>query len=316
MIKLSQLNPTSFFALCKQHKKILFLFALLICCTGAMAQQQIYSYNQYADNLTPINAAYSLLDKAGSISAVGRKQFVGIEGAPSSLLFNGNFPIESVGGAAGVYVLTDQIAVERQLEVNAFFAKSIQLASDQFLGVSLNAGVRNYVGNYSTLDPVDPSFKDDIRETKPNVGFGVMFYSAKYYMGVSVPELSIRSLGTASVQQANYLKNHYYFNAAYLADAGDDIKFKPATMISYVKGSPLLVDVSGTFYLKEQLGLGANYRSNKKAAGIISVTTDTFKIGYSYQFGVSSNNLGGINTAIHEVSLSYRFGATSERKLL
>jgi type IX secretion system PorP/SprF family membrane protein len=299
-------------------KQFVFIISLLLVITGSklMAQQQIYSYSQYGDNLTPINPAYSLLDKAGSINVVGRKRFVGIDGAPSSLLLSGSLPLESIGGAAGLYVLNDQIAVERQIEVNAFFAKSIQLTEKDYLSVSINAGIRNYVGNYSTLDYYDPEFKDDIRETSPNIGFGVMFFSDKYYLGVSVPELTIRSLGTASVQQANYLKSHYYFTGGYLADVAEDIKFKPTTLVSYVNGSPLLADVTGTIYLKEQLGVGAGYRTDKRASGIISITTDTFRIGYSYQFGVASNNLGGINTATHEVSLSYRFGKTSERKLL
>ncbi|WP_299464387.1 PorP/SprF family type IX secretion system membrane protein [Mucilaginibacter sp.] len=299
-------------------KQFVLILSLLLMITGSklMAQQQIYSYSQYGDNLTPINPAYSLLDKAGSINVVGRKRFVGIDGAPSSLLLSGSLPLESIGGAAGLYVLNDQIAVERQIEVNAFFAKSIQLTEKDYLAVSINAGVRNYVGNYSTLDYYDPEFKDDIRETSPNIGFGVMFFSDKYYLGVSVPELTIRSLGTASVQQANYLKSHYYFTGGYLANLAEDIKFKPTTLVSYVNGSPLLADVTGTIYLKEQLGVGAGYRTDKRASGIISITTDTFRVGYSYQFGVASNNLGGINTATHEVSLSYRFGKTSERKLL
>jgi type IX secretion system PorP/SprF family membrane protein len=306
------------FGLAKRKKQFILILSLLLIISGSklMAQQQIYSYSQYADNLTPINPAYSMLDKAGSLNIMGRKQFVGIEGAPSSLLFSGALPIESIGAAAGIYVLNDQVAVERQLEVNAFFAKGIQLTSNDYLAVSLNAGVRNYVANYSSLDAYDPQFRDDVRETRPNIGFGVMFYSDKYYIGVSVPELTIRSLGTASIQDANYLKNHYYFSGAYLADLNEDIKFKPSTLISYVNGSPLLADITGTIYLKEQLGLGASYRTNKRASGIISVNTETFKVGYSYQFGISSNNLGGFNTAIHEVSLSYRFGKTGERKLL
>lgn len=295
---------------------VLCLLLIIVTSNDIMAQQQIYSYSQYSDNLTPINPAYSMLDKAGSLNIMGRKQFVGVDGAPSSLLFSGSLPIESIGGAAGLYVLNDQVAVERQIEVNAFFAKGIQLTGSDFLAVSLNAGVRNYVANYSTLDSYDPQFREDVRETRPNIGFGVMFYSDKYYLGVSVPELTIRSLGTASVQDANYLKNHFYFAGAYLADLNEDIKFKPSTLVSYVNGSRLLADITGTIYLKEQLGLGANYRTNKRASGIISVTTDTFKVGYSYQFGVASNNLGGFNTAVHEVSLTYRFGATSERKLL
>ncbi|RYU91692.1 type IX secretion system membrane protein PorP/SprF [Mucilaginibacter terrigena] len=304
--------------LTKKQFVLILSVLLMISSSTLMAQQQIYSYSQYADNLIPINPAYSMLDKAGSLNLMGRKQFIGIEGAPSSLLFSGSLPIESIGGAAGVYVLNDQVAVERQLEVNAFFAKSIQLTSTGFLAVSLNAGVRNYVANYSSVDPTggDGQFRDDVRETRPNIGFGVMFYSSKYYLGFSLPELTIRSLGTASVQDANYLKNHYYFSGAYLADLTDDIKFKPSTLVSYVNGSPLLADITGTIYLKEQLGLGASYRTNKKASGIISVNTETFKVGYSYQFGIASNNLGGFNAAIHEVSLSYRFGKTGERKLL
>ena len=281
-----------------------------------MAQQQIYAYSQYADNLTPVNPAYSMLDKAGNLNLMGRKQFIGIEGAPTSLLFSGSLPIESIGGAAGIYVLNDQVAVEKQFEVNAFFAKSIQLTGNDYLAVSLNAGVRNYNANYSSINVNYDGQFDDVRETTPNIGFGVMFYSNKYYLGVSVPELTIRSLGTASVQQANYLKSHYYFSGAYLADVSEDIKFKPSTLVSYVNGSPLLADITGTFYLKEQLGLGASYRTNKRGAGIISIITDIFKVGYSYQFGTSSNNLGGFNTTIHEVSLAYRFGKTSERKLL
>ncbi|WP_183550644.1 PorP/SprF family type IX secretion system membrane protein [Mucilaginibacter sp. AK015] len=299
-------------------KQLLFILCLILLAgeNRLMAQQQIYAYSQYADNLTPINPAYSLLDKAGSVSLMGRKQFIGVEGAPTSLLFSGSLPVESIGGAAGIYVLNDQVAVEKQLEVNAFFAKAVQLSANDYLAVSLNAGVRNYTADYSSLDAYDPQFRDDVRETKPNIGFGVMFYSSKYYIGLSVPELTIRSLGNASVQDANYLKNHYYFSGAYLADLSEDIKFKPSTLVSFVNGDNMLADFTGTIYLKEQLGLGAGYRTNKRASGIISVNTDTFKVGYSYQFGVSSGNLGGFNTAIHEVSLSYRFGNTAERKLL
>jgi len=282
----------------------------------AFAQQQIYNYSQYADNLTAVNPAYSILDKAGSVSVLGRKQFIGIDGAPSSLMLNANFPIESINGAAGVYVLNDQAAVEKQIEANVFFAKGVQLTQTDYLAVALNLGVRNYVGNYSQLDATDPQFMNDVRETKPNIGFGVMLYSTNYYLGLSVPEFTIRSLGTASQQQANYLRTHYYFTGAYLADVSDDVKVKPATLVSYVNGSTVLANISGSLYLKEQLGIGLNYRTDKKAAAMLSVIGKAFRVGYSYQFGTSSNNLGGVNITTHEVSISYRFGNVTGNKLL
>jgi type IX secretion system PorP/SprF family membrane protein len=298
---------------------IILKFTLLLAFTGSrvMAQQSsTFNYNQYADNLTPVNPAYSLLDKAGSMSILGRKQLIGIPGAPTSLLFSGSLPIESINAAAGIFAENDKIAVESQTEINAFFAKAIQVTGDGYLSVSINAGIRSYVANYTLLDAADPQFSTDIRETKPNVGFGVMFYSNNFYIGLSVPELSFRNLGNASVLQADYLKTHYYFSGAFITNVDNDISFKPATLISYVDGTRAIFNVSGTFYLKNLFSIGANYSTRQQAAGIMSINFSGFRIGYSYEFGTSSGNLGSYNNATNEVSLAYRFGKTQAPKLL
>ncbi|RZK51831.1 MAG: type IX secretion system membrane protein PorP/SprF, partial [Pedobacter sp.] len=109
---------------------------LFLTTVKTHAQQQAFSYNQYADNLITLNPAYSLLDKAGSINVLGRRQFIGIEGAPTTLLFNSNMPIPSINAAAGVSVVNDQFAIERLTEVNVFFAKAITLNEQTKLGVS------------------------------------------------------------------------------------------------------------------------------------------------------------------------------------
>jgi len=300
-------------------KKALILFALffLMLIGGVKAQQQLFTYTQYMDNLTPLNPAYSLLDKTGSVSTMARKQFIGINGAPATYLLNGNLPIESINASAGLTLFNDVFAIENQTEVNAYFAKAIQVGPKDFLGVSLNAGLRNYVANFSSLDPTDPSFRNDVRETKPNVGFGIMYFTDWYYLGISVPELTITSLGTASVQDNTNFRNHYYFSGALLTNLDEDIKFKPATLVSYANGLPVTVDISGTIYLKDILGLGVNYRTNKQMAGIFTLNVDAFHVGYSYEFGVNTQNLGGFNNATHEITLSYRFGkgATNPKEL-
>lgn len=302
----------------KKSLLIALSLCLLLLVTGhsAIAQQQAFSYTQYMDNLTPFNPAYSLLDKAGSIHSLARKQWVGIDGAPVTYLINGNLPVESIDGAAGLIVFNNRLAVEHQTEANAYFAKGIQLSSENYLAVSINAGIRNYVANYSSLGATDPIFRNDVRETKPNIGFGVMYYTGWYYLGISAPELTITSLGTASMQNNTNFRSHYYFSGAMLADINEDITFKPATLIAYARGVPLVADISGTFYMKQTLGLGVNYRTDKTMAGIITINVNAFHVGYSYQLGTSSANLGGFNNATHEVSLSYRFGKLSTTPML
>jgi type IX secretion system PorP/SprF family membrane protein len=292
------------------HKKKLLVGLFMLICFCSAKAQQFFSYSQYMNNLAPLNSAYSLIDKNGSVNALLRRQWVGIEGSPSTFIFNGNLPIESINASAGLIVMNDQFAVEHLTEINGFFAKGIQLGRNSYLGVSLNAGIRRYVANYSSLDGTDPLFRNDISENKPNIGFGVMFYSDHYYLGISAPELSITQLGNASVQNIDYFRNHYNFAGAYLfGSEDDDVRAKPAALATYTKGVPFIMDFSTTLYLKNTLGIGANYRSNNEMSGIISVTSDVIKLGYSYQFGTASNNLGGrLSNATHEVTLTYRFG--------
>jgi type IX secretion system PorP/SprF family membrane protein len=288
-------------------KTALVCFLFLLLFTTAKAQQP-FAYTQYMDNLTPLNPAYSMLQKDGSINTLVRKQWVGVPGSPTSYLFNGNLPIQSINGSAGLIVSNDEVAIEHLTEVNAFFAKAIQLDQKNSLAVSMNAGFRNYVAKYSEVDSSDPVFGNDVRQTQPNVGFGVMLYSDQYYVGLSVPELNVRNLGDASQQDNADFRNHYYLAAGIATELNEDYRFKYSGLVSYTRGVPVLADVSGIVYLKKTLGLGVNYKTDNEVAGILSIDLDQFHIGYSYEFGTTSANIGGFGNATNEVSLGYRFG--------
>jgi type IX secretion system PorP/SprF family membrane protein len=301
----------------KKHFLLLLLSAVTSMLSAAsVSAQQSFTYSQYMNNLTPINPAYSLIEKNGSLNALLRKQWAGIQGAPTTFIFDGSLPIESLGASVGAIVVDDKFAVEHLTEVNAFFAKGVQLNEKQFLGVSLNAGFRRYVANYSSLDSNDPSFMEDIRQNKINVGFGIMFYSDSYYIGISAPKLTFTSLGNASVANNTYYKNQYNLAGAYLLNAGTDMKIKPAFLVSYAKDIPVIADLSTTLYLKNTIGIGINYRTNHEISGILSINMSSFRLGYSYQFGAASNTISQFNNTTHEITFGYRFGKNPEKKLL
>lgn len=257
------------------------------------------------------------MDKSGSISILGHKQFIGVEDAPSSLMFTGSIPIIVINAVAGLYILNDKTPLVRQLEFNAFFAKSIQITSDNYLSASINGGMRNYATNYSVLDTSDPEFMTDIGDTKPNIGFGIMYHSNKFYLGLSMPQLTFGEPDMTQTIQTDFLKSHYYFSGAYIFSISDNIKLKPATLVSYGKDKPIIAHLSGTLYLMEKLGIGFTYSSEKFIAGILSINFTNFKVGYSYETGTSgSNNSGGIKNARNEISLTYRFWEQVFAKLL
>ena len=294
--------------------KISLIAVLCLCYTfKSSAQSTIpFSYSQYMNNLTPINSAYAMVDQAGSITGAVRKQFTGIEGAPSTYLVNANIPLPGLGAATGFIVQSDQIAIEKQIEANFFFAKSIQLDDRNFLAVSANAGISSYKANYLLIDNNnDPLFNTNVNETQPNAGIGMLLYSDTYYIGLSMPQLTFRSLGTASVQGDNYFRNHYYLAGAYLAELSDDFKFKPSGLAVYTKGTPITANITGIIYMKDLLGFGAGYTTNSQASFLLDVNVGNLHIGYSYQVGTNGSNLNGYNNAIHEIMVGFRFGKGS-----
>jgi len=289
------------------------LTGIMLMITMISRAQQATSYTQYSDNQVPFNSTYSLLDKAGSVNLNSRKQWAGIEGSPYTFQLNGSLPIESINGAGGLSVTYDKFNIEKLTEVSAFFAKAVQLSESNFFAASFNAGFRNYRATYSEVDGNDPSFRDDIRETVGTVGLGLMLYSPeKYYIGASIPRLSIRSLGSASAEDRRNYSNTYYFSGAYLFTLNEDVKLKPATMVSYSRAFDTQADVSATVYLKDRFGIGANYRTTDEIAGILSVTlNNNIRIGYSYQTGFGNDNIGRVSNGSHEVSVGFRFGKTN-----
>jgi type IX secretion system PorP/SprF family membrane protein len=288
-------------------KKTLVCF-LLVFAFMAVKAQQSFNYTQYMDNLTPLNPAFSLTQAGGSINTLGRKQWVGVQGSPTSYLLNADAPVESINGKMGIIASNDALAIEHLTEVNAFFAKSIKLNATNSLAVSLNAGFRNYVAKYSEVDSADPVFANDVRETTPNIGFGVMLYSDKYYIGLSVPELNVRNLGNASVQDNTNFRNHYYFAAGLTSPISNDYEIRYAGLAAFSSGVTTVGDISALLNIKHTLGIGADYRTTNEVAGIVSINVDQFHLGYSYQFGTTSSNIGGIGNATNEVTVGFRFG--------
>ncbi len=303
-------------------KKTLYILSALVLATqvwcNRAAAQTPFTFTQYMNNLTPVNAAYSTLDAAANISVVGRKQFIGIDGAPNTFLFNGSVPIANIGSTAGLIVLNDKFGAENLTEINAFFAKKIQLSGTTFLSAGINAGFRTHKVTTSQLAPTDPLFgSSDINDNQTNIGLSAMLSGSNYYVGLSLPRLTLSSIGQTAAQNSYYM-NTYYLTGAYLAPLGADFKLKPAVLLNYSGTNlPLAYDVSTTLYIKNILGVGVNYHSQDALAGIVSVfINNNIQFGYSYQFSVGQYALGGINNTTQEITVSYRFGKGLVSKLL
>lgn len=303
--------------LCYARIILSILFISLVQCNQLHAQLSFF-YTQYMNNQAPYNGAASLLDKHGIMNLLVRKQWLGVEGAPASLVFNAHVPIKDIRASSGIRIIHDEFGVEKATGASAFFAKSIRTAEDSFLGVSLSAGVSYYRAGYSQLDPYDVKFKDDLNRTSPTTGFGLMWYKPEtYYIGVSLPEIQLQKVAADSTGNGIFNRRTWFFSGGCLLPLNDELQLKPAAMVAYSSRAPLLADISATVYIKEQIGIGLAARSTKEAAAIISYFfPDNLMLGYSYQTEFAERKSAGPGKATHEISLSYRFGFFTRARFL
>jgi type IX secretion system PorP/SprF family membrane protein len=296
-----------------------FLGILGLLVSATVYGQKSLNHSQYKQNPGSINPTWYLSDSSASVHGIVRTQWLGMEGAPSTYGFNGHVPLKGMGSAIGMNLSHDSFGLEKLTDVSAFFAKSVQLSqSGQYLSASLNLGVRRYIAQYSGIDPMDPVFRDDVQETVGTVGLGVMFYEPeRFFVGFSLPRLSMQELGIASNRRDYHFNATYYLMGGYLARLNEVFKLKPAFLVSTTKGLPNTYDLSTTLYMQDAIGVGLSYGTSRELGAHASVYVSN-RLIFSYNYQFSTEAFGGINIGnnTHEIGVTYRFGEGIRRKLL
>ena len=290
-------------------RKLLIMASALLCTSVATYGQQALTHTQHGELRTVVNPAASLMNQKGEVSIIGRRQWVGVDGAPTVFWGSGHVGFESFGATAGLNIRHESLAVEKLTEASAFFAKSVRISETEYVGLSLNAGVSYLDGRFSQLDPMDPAFREDVRETDALIGFGVMLYRPdRYYVGLSLPRLMLGSLGVTTDSRFNF-RNVYHLTAGALFSMGTDFHLRPSVLVTYAENLRPQAEASALVFIKEVFGIGMNVRSYGELAGMAQFNFGGFGLGYSYQFNPGNEPLNRrIGNTTHEIGLRYRFG--------
>src|SRR5690606_19001314 len=238
------------------------------------------THTQHGELRTVVNPAASLMSQGGEVSFIGRRQWVGVEGAPTVFWGSGHVGVESLGATAGINIRHEGLAVEKLTEASAFFAKRVRISETEYVGLSLNAGVSYLDGRFSQLDPADPAVREDVRETDALVGFGVMRYRpVRYYGGLSLPRLVRGILGGATDSRYS-LRNVYHLTAGALFAMGTDFHLRPSVLVTYAENLRPQAEASAMVFIKGVFGIGANVRSYGEVAGMAQFNFGGFGLGY------------------------------------
>ena len=164
--------------------------AILLVSLTASAQQDP-QYTQYMYNMNVVNPAYAGLKESLSVTTLYRKQWSGLDGAPTTFTFSGHSPVNDKVGL-GLSAIKDQLGPVKETNVFIDFSYTLQMSERTKLALGLKAGATFHDVGLTDLDlqqPGDPFFANDINNTYPNVGAGAFLYGDNYYFGLSVPNM-------------------------------------------------------------------------------------------------------------------------------
>ena len=294
-------------------KQLFFIvFTLLVIFTDVQAQQDPH-YTQYMYNMSVMNPAYAGSKENLSMGLLYRKQWVEIEDAPTTATFFGHSAVgKNVG--LGLSVISDKIGPVEENNVYGDFSYTINLGGEHKLAFGLKAGLTFHkVGLFSDIyntlpQPDDPAFQENINNTYFNIGSGFFYYTDKYYLGFSVPNmlkskhLDIRQSGDE--YEFGSETSHYFLTGGYVFDVTENVKFKPFFMLKSAFSVPASLDLSTNFLFNEKFEIGATYRLDDSFGAMVNYAVlPNLRIGYAYDHIVS--DLKVTTPSSHEIILLY-----------
>ncbi len=293
------------------------LLTLVLLIGGGTVVKAQYDpmFTQYMFNEMFINPAYAGSKEAISLTALHRMQWIGFDGAPTTTTFSAHAPLLKNTMGVGVSVLNEKIGVTNRQLIYGDYAYRFQMGKGKFsLGLmgGLNM-IRENLLSVQTTVAGDQAFSQNIpTQMLPNFGFGMYYYTSKFYAGLSIPRMIDNKL---SLTTANGIKTdnkvdlksfHYYFVIGRLFAINDNFKLKPQIMTKAVQNAPVEWDINLNALIRETLWLGASYRTGADVSAIVGYQfSPQFLASLSYDYTLT--DIRNYNSGSIEFGLNYLF---------
>ena len=301
----------------KNNKKQYLISMLLITVFNLVTYtQQTPHYTQYLYNMQVLNPAYVGSRSDLSISVLSRQQWVGIEGAPTTKTFSINGrTIRGLG--LGLTVVNDKIGLAETTNTNIDVSYTIITSEHARLAFGLKGGLTFFSNNLSQGITPDNDIYASTSGKYPNIGFGALYYTQKFFVGFSLPYLLetplFKTLESSNVTGVADDMN-YFLSTGAIFELSDNIMFKPSTIIKYTSNLPMSIDLNANFLLRNNIETGLSYRYKNSVSALFAIIIDEkFRVGYTYDYRLTNF---GSNLSSHEIVLHIDFSFNRNQRWL
>jgi type IX secretion system PorP/SprF family membrane protein len=310
-----------------KHLRTYIVLSIVLLANHVHAQQEPM-YSQYFFNNTIINPAQAGALGSNEVGALVRTQWVGIDGAPQTISAYGNFILpKQLGLAVGLY--QDKVGVEINQHFQADLSYHLTINEIWNISGGLRMIASHYKADFSQIpnvDPNNPAFTENYSSNLlVNAGFGFLAYSRKTFIGLSMPKVYSRYMGTSNLGDLEFQRNkslNLFIYGGTNIYFSEDFLLTPSALIRR-SDAPMQIDVNAILGYKI-FSFGPIFRMNfvEENGGFdsmgflfgVRLLDEKLHFGYIYEYPLSDLNLSTVQT--HEISLRYLFKFRGDNPLL
>ena len=300
--------------------KHFYIWALLLSLFAAkLSAQQDAQFIQYLFNKLYFNPAYAGNKCMFCATANYRKQWLGLNGAPTTANLTAHGTVLNDKLGLGLAIANDQIGLTQLWNVEGSYAYRIQMPKDAALSIGLRTSVNFMRFRWADADATqvmdNTIATSNYSKTYPNFGVGAYYETPKYFVGISIPHLfqtkiDFRENNTSALQAR--LQRHYFIMGGGILNVNKQVKFYPSAMIKFTANAPLSADFNANFIFLDKFWAGVGYRLNNSVHALIQYAfAPNFKMGFSYDY--ATTRLQNYNSGTLEVSLEYCVAPRTDR---
>ena len=291
-------------------KKPLLLILILLLFGGIRAQQDYQITHYMFDNLS-FNPGYAGLNENICATIIGRQQWAGFDGSPTTALINIHSPVDMLKGGLGLTYVSDQLGFEQNNIARLNYSYHLGVGTGK-LGIGLSIGVlqKSFDAKWITPDGNDWSSDPHIPEPSsngivPDINLGLFYKTSDLYLGISTTHLGGFKMDNLNVQNVH----HYWITAGYSYDINPNIKLRPSLLIKS-DASSTIMDINANALFNDLLWAGLTFRVGDAIAPMLGYQhsfTDGSSLRVGYAYGITTSILGSYSNGSHDIMLNYCF---------
>jgi type IX secretion system PorP/SprF family membrane protein len=293
-------------------KRLLLIGIILLSTLSAFGQQDPLLSN-YRFNYFLLNPAAAGSESQWAIKGSYLSSWTRFPGAPVTFTLSANGTLGKKGKSGiGLNIVDDKIGPQLTYGAQAAYAYHLPVGKAN-LSFGLAARFTKYqldLGYVRTLQPGDDAVIAK-EESLADFAFGIMYYSRKGYVGVSMPQIA-----QVSGDSALALKMHLYLMGGYkfmINKKGNSWLLEPVALIKYVGADQAILqyDINlRAHIIDQQLMFGVGYRGglNNNFIAVMAGFNVKQKYQFSYSYDFSLGDFQQYSWGAHEVTMGILVG--------